>query len=66
MLIVCKCTCGAITEHKEDDPPRMEFDFLHQEVRYVCPSCRKECTMSIVTANKLTKQPLPSMRFARG
>jgi len=66
MLFICRCPkCGAVTEAGKDNSPRLEFDFDEQEIRFVCPECKKESKMSILTNNKLNSKPLPKTVFMK-
>ena len=66
MLFICKCSvCEAVTEGDLDGMSRIELDFSTQVIRFVCPKCKKESEMSILTSNKLKDRPLPGLRLAR-
>jgi Zn finger protein HypA/HybF involved in hydrogenase expression len=59
MKIVCRCKGCAQTYFGED--VAVEFDFIEEEVRFYCPSCKAKNTLnfeSLATKNK--RQPLPS------
>ena len=66
MLFICRCSaCKAVIEAGDDSPPRVEFDFDEQEIRFVCPRCKQESKMSLMTSNKLKSRPLPKSVFMR-
>jgi len=66
MLFICKCSvCEAITEGDLESMSRIELDFAAQIIRFVCPKCKKESEMSILTSNKLRDRPLPGMCITR-
>jgi hypothetical protein len=44
---------------------RLEFDFVDMEIRFVCPKCKKESTMSLLTANKMRDRALPKIASMR-
>ncbi len=65
-LFICRCPkCGAVTEEGIDSMSRIEFDFVDSEIRFVCPECKKESKMSLLTSNKLKSKPLPSIATMR-
>lgn len=68
MFFICKCAvCEAVTEGDlEGSQSRLEFDFIDQIIRFVCPKCKKENEMSLLTSNKLRDRALPGMRLMRG
>ena len=68
MLFICRCPiCDSVTEGDLGDSlSRIELDFIDQEIRFVCPSCKKESKMSLLTSNKLSARPLPGIKTMRG
>lgn len=65
-MFICRCPqCNAITEAGTESSPRLEFDFVELEIRFVCPECKKESRMSILTSNKLKSRPLPKTVIMR-
>lgn len=60
MIFIFRCgRCQALSEGDLESLSRVEFDFVEQEIRFVCPICRKDSVMSLLTANKLKSKPLP-------
>jgi hypothetical protein len=66
MLFICRCAvCSAVTEGQLESMSRIELDFIDQTIRFVCPECKKESEMSILTSNKKKSAPYPSMIVTR-
>ncbi len=66
-MVICRCpVCNSVTDYATDPMSRIEFDFVDQEIRFVCPKCKKESKMSLLTANKIKDRPLPKMITMRG
>lgn len=67
MLFICKCSkCKAVVEARLEDLSRVELDFVDQVIRFICPECKHQSEMSILTSNKLKDRALPAMRLTRG
>lgn len=68
MIFIFRCSkCQGVTEGDlMQSLSRVEFDFLEQEIRFVCPLCKKDSVMSLVTSNKLKSKPLPAIVTMRG
>lgn len=67
MLFICRCPhCSCVTEGGTDSASRIELDFVEQEIRFVCPQCKRESKMSLLTSNKLKSKPLPGTSIMRG
>jgi len=67
MIFLCRCAkCESIYNGNIDDNARIEIDFVEQEIRFVCPQCKKENKISILTTNKKNAAPLPRINIMRG
>lgn len=67
MIFIFRCSkCQAISEGDLESISRVEFDFVQQEIRFVCPHCKKDSVMSVLTSNKLKSKPLPGIVTMRG
>jgi len=67
MLFICRCPhCNRVTEGGVDNASRIELDFIEQEIRFVCPECKRESKMSLLTSNKMKSRPLPGIVVMRG
>jgi len=67
MLFLCKCAhCGKANEAELSHLARVELDFQDQVIRYICPECKRQSEMSLLTSNKLNEKPLPKMITMRG
>jgi hypothetical protein len=67
MLFICICAkCDAVVEARLEDLSRVELDFREQVIRFICPECKKQNEMSLLTSNKLRDRALPGTRVARG
>ena len=65
-LFICRCPkCHAVTEDAMESLSRIEFDFEDQEIRFVCPICKSESKMSILTSNKIKDKALPKIATMR-
>lgn len=65
-LFICRCPkCQSVTEDSLDSLARIELDFIDQEIRFVCPKCKKESKMSLLTSNKLRDRALPKIATMR-
>ncbi len=66
-IFFCRCAhCQGFSEGALDSTAKIELDFLAQTIKYVCPLCKKESSMSIMTSNKNAElRPLPKMAILR-
>ena len=65
MQILCRCAhCGHSFTSDQESQVSLEFDFMDQEVRFVCRNkgCKRQNTISF--ANKGKTQPLPQTLVA--
>lgn len=67
MIFIFRCSqCLSLSEGDLNSLSRVEFDFVEQEIRFVCPICKKDSVMNLVTSNKLKNRPLPKTITMRG
>ena len=67
MIFIFRCSkCQGLSEGDLESLSRLEFDFVDQEIRFVCPICRKDSSMSLLTSYKLKSKPLPGIITMRG
>jgi hypothetical protein len=67
MNIACKCkSCNGIHMQHQDELT-LEFDFMDELVRFICPNCKYMNEMSFRSlAEKNKRMPLPNISVSRG